>query len=339
MHVRPIVNKIEWEQFLQSQEFTPFVQSEKYINFYQSLQEQGFILGMYESDTLVGGSVVVTTHAKRGNFLYLPYGPILPQQKMESWLSVLLEFLVHYAKKNQYDFIRMSPFLDDNQVHRALFSSLGFRPAPMHVLAENTWILDITTSEEILLKNMNKNHRNLIRRSEKEGVIVQKNNQMNTLKNLDQMLNTTAQRNNFKRFSQDYIEKEFKSFLPNNVELFESYLPDGRVDSSAIIMFYGNMAAYRHSASLHLDKRFPTSYLLQWRVIQEAKRRGMSYYNFWGIAPESASVDHPFFGITHFKKGFGGFKKDLLHCQDYVVNKKYWINWTIETFRRFNRGF
>ncbi len=339
MHVREIKNRIEWETFLAQQKFTPFVQSAKYIDFYHGLKETGFIVGVYENEKLLGGSVVVTTHAKRGDFLYLPYGPVLPQEGKKQALEGLMAFLNQYAQQNSFVFIRVSPFLDDTEQNKEFFQEVGFRPAPMHVLAENTWILDITSSEDALLKSMNKNHRNLIHRSEKEGVLVTQSQNPENLVSLDGLLNITAQRHNFKRFSQKYIEEEFKNFLPNNVSYFESFLPDGRLDSAAVIMFYGNMAAYRHSASLNLDKRLPTSYLLQWRVIQEAKKRGLQYYNFWGIAPRNAVKTHPFSGITHFKKGFGGFSKDLLHCQDYPVSKKYWINWTIETFRRRKRGF
>ncbi len=121
--------------------------------------------------------------------------------------------------------------------------------------------------------------------------------------------------------------------------LLLGYLPDGTLDSGAVIMSYGTMACYRHGASLGLDKRVPTSYLVQWRAIQEAKRRGCHWYNLWGVAPEGSSKKHPFFGITHFKKGFGGVQKDLLHCQDLPLRPGYWVNWTIETIRRMKRGF
>jgi peptidoglycan pentaglycine glycine transferase (the first glycine) len=339
MFVKIVNNVSDWENFLKTQEFTPFVQSSKYIDFYTSLQEKGFILGIFEGEKLIGGSVVVTTHAKRGNFLYLPYGPILPQKQREQSLKVLVEYLKKYGKENAFDFVRVSPFLDDTLENKQLFLKNNFQPAPMHVLAENTWMLDITDDEETLLKNMNKNHRNLIRRCEREGVVIKKSTDINSLKNLSELLDTTAKRHNFIRFSDHYIESEFQAFLPSNVMLFEAFLPDGSLDGAAVILFYGNMAAYRHSASLNINSKLPSSYLLQWHVIQEAKKRGIQWYNFWGIAPETASKEHPFFGITHFKKGFGGQKKDLLHCQDLPLSKKYWFNWIIESIRRIKRGF
>jgi len=328
-----------WTQFVEKQELTVFVQSPQYGNFYKGLGEKFFILGILKEGELVGGSLVVTTHARRGNFLYLPYGPFLPKENSKEALHLFTEHLKKYAKKHTYSFIRVSPFLEENSENLELFKSCKYRPAPMHVLAETTWILNIQGSEEMLLKNMNKNHRNLIRRCQREGVLITKSKDIKDLKGLDEMLEVTAKRHNFVKFSHTYIASEFSSFLPDNTMLFEARLPDGRLDGAAIIMFYGNMACYRHSASLGLDNKLPSSYLLQWEVIKEAQKRGIHWYNFWGIAPPTVNSKHPFFGITHFKKGFGGEIRNILHCQDFVVSKKYYLNWIIEQFRKRKRGF
>ena len=65
----------------------------------------------------------------------------------------------------------------------------------------------------------------------------------------------------------------------------------------------------------------------------------MTLYNFWGIAPETASKDHPFFGITHYKKGFGGYQRDIVHCHDIVLSSRYYLTWIVETIRSKKRGF
>ena len=186
---------------------------------------------------------------------------------------------------------------------------------------------------------MKKNHRNLIRRCEREGVIVQKKH-AEGLNTLHKLLDETAKRLKFHRFSRKYINDEFEIFNKHNQALiFEATLPDGTIDASAIIMFYGNMAVYRHSASLNTNKKVPSSYLVQWEVIKEAKKRGMTWYNFWGVEPPHAKKTHPFAGIGHFKRGFGGEQKDLLHCHDLPLTPKYWLNWLVETIRKYKRGF
>lgn len=344
MEIREITNKERWDDFLNNQLYTIFVQSSSYANFFKAMGENTWFFGIFEKDKLLGGSLVASTHAKRGDFLFLPYGPIFDQkmsyEKTQELLKTFFDYLKNFAKEKKYDFIRVSPFIEDTKENKKLFTKLGFLSSPMHILAENTWILDITKSEEVLLMDMKKNHRNLIRRCEKKGVKIKKERNIDGLKEFNKIHDETAKRHNFHRFSDKYVEKEFKEFSKNDQSLiFKSFLPDGRLDSSSIIMFYGNMAAYRHSGSLSLDNKLPTSYLLQWEAIKEAKKRGIKYYNFWGVAPENSKKKHPFRGITHFKKGFGGFSLDLIHCMDLKINNKYYLTWIIEYIRKIKRGF
>ncbi len=339
MEIKEIKNKEEWEKFVLAQSFTLFVQSSKYGEFYEKMGEKFWIFGLYENNVLIGGSLVVSVHARRGNFLFIPYGPIMNVQ-MENNLKNFIDFIKDFAKRNKYDFVRISPFLDDNEINRNIFKQAGLRPAPIHILAETTWILKLDKSEEEILADMNKNHRNLIRRCEKEGVIIEQINNKEAVDEFNHLHDVTAKRHNFHRFSSEYIKNEFLSFSDSDQTcVFHAYLSDKNLDSSAIIIMYGNMAAYRHGASLNLVRQVPTSYLLQWQVIKEAKKRGLKYYNFWGIAPENAPDTHPFKGITHFKKGFGGFQKDLLPCHDLPITWCYKINWLIEILRSKKRGF
>jgi peptidoglycan pentaglycine glycine transferase (the first glycine) len=337
--VRPI-DKEEWDTFVLSQKYTVFVQSSNYGTFYKSTGEDSWLFGIYDhKHRLVGGSLVVSVHAKRGSFLYLPYGPIIDFTKtdmVDTWMSHIRQF----AKEQRYDFVRMSPMVESDHALESSLRSYGYRPSPMHVLAEESWILDITQSEQELFRQMKKNHRNLIHRCKREGVRITMSGTIHGLQDLDEALTATAQRLDFVRFSQEYIVKEFQAFAEQgNALLFRAYLPDGVLDSIAVFIVYGNMMVYRHSASYGNNKKLPTSYLLQWYAIQEAKRRGVRWYNFWGVEPRGAKKSHPFSGIGHFKRGFGGFQRDLLHCHDLPLTRTYWINWCIETLRKHKRGF
>ena len=63
----------------------------------------------------------------------------------------------------------------------------------------------------------------------------------------------------------------------------------------------------------------------------------MKRYNFWGVAPEDQK-DHRFYGLSVFKRGFGGQDVDYLHAMDLVVNRPlYLINSIIENLRKRTR--
>jgi lipid II:glycine glycyltransferase (peptidoglycan interpeptide bridge formation enzyme) len=78
--------------------------------------------------------------------------------------------------------------------------------------------------------------------------------------------------------------------------------------------------------------------VLQWAASRDAKKRGMQVYNFWGIAPEN-NPNHPWRGITLFKKGFGGRNIEYIHAQDLAVSPLYIIPRTIEMVRRVVKGY
>lgn len=329
----------QWDEFVRAQPVTPFVQAPQYGAFYESLGEQSWILGVFDEGELVGGSLIVSTHAKRGNFLYLPYGPLFAPQASGKAKDVLLGEIQQLARAEKMDFVRISPAATVESGTQQWLQTHGYRPAPIHVLAENSWLLSLKQNEEEILGGMKKNHRNLIRRCEREGVSVAIDTTGEQLEVLHELLDETEKRHNFTRFSRTYINTEFSLFAQKGeAALFIARLPDGRVDSAAIIMFYGSMAVYRHSGSYNLDKKVPTSYAIQWKVIQEAKNRGMMWYNFWGVNPAD-EPQHPFAGIGHFKRGFGGEQVDFVHCHDLPLTWKYWVNYLVETVRAKKRGF
>lgn len=64
---------------------------------------------------------------------------------------------------------------------------------------------------------------------------------------------------------------------------------------------------YLHGASGNQMRELKATHALQDFVIRDAIDVGMSSYDFWGVAPVGASKNHPWAGITEFKKAFGGY--------------------------------
>ena len=60
----------------------------------------------------------------------------------------------------------------------------------------------------------------------------------------------------------------------------------------------------------------------------------MTRYNFWGVSP-AENRNHRFYGISIFKRGFGGKDFEYLHAQDLVISySKYIVNYVVETARK-----
>jgi len=191
---------------------------------------------------------------------------------------------------------------------------------------------------------MRKTTRYLIRQAQKnKDIEIIQSNQIDDVEIFNKLYQETVDRHHFVPFSFDYLKNEFSAFSKDNrVTIFLGKYKN-EIVSSGIFIFWQNIGFYHHGASSLRYPKIPVSYLLQWEAIKEAKKRGCKIYNFWGIAPITSDLrpqnsDHPWAGLTLFKMGFGGYKKEYVKTQDFPLSKKYWLNYIIEKLRKTKRG-
>jgi len=343
MIVKEIKDKKIWQDFLCLVKEKTFLQSWNWGEFQKNVGNKIWRLGIYDEGDLVLGSLVVLINAKRGAFLFLPHGPVIKEGKQgfkKEGLKILLAELKKISEKEKPVFIRISSAWKRNRNNKEVFEYFGFRKAPIHIHPEETWELDIRPSERDLLMNMRKTTRYLIKKGEKDGHLeILQSHEIKDINVFNELYAKVVSRHHFVPFSLDYISKEFSLFnSDNHISVFLGKY-NKEVVSSAIVLFWQGIAFYHHGASSLKYPKAPVSYLLQWEAIKEAKKRGCNSYNFWGIAPEGSSRNHPWVGLTLFKKGFGGYGKKYVETQDLILSQKYWINWIIEKARKKKRGF
>jgi len=342
MEIKEVTNKEQWEKFILSKNPDTFLQSWNWGEINKNTGDKIWRIGIFHDGHLDLAALTIKITAKRGSFLFVPHGPIMQNDKIkdkdEKLMNVFFDHLKQMGKQEKVDFIRISPILENAVENIAIFKYAGFRNAPVHMMhPEMTWLLDISKNEEEILGGMRKTHRNLIRRAEKDGVTITQATEEKHLKAFYDIHMETVRRHKFVPFSYDYIKKEVESFKKDGqIAIFSATLSN-EIISSAIIVFYGKEAFYHHGASSSKYSRIPASYLMLWNAISEAKKRGCAIFNFYGIVENKPN--HPWSGLSKFKQGFGGYKKEFVHCQDYIIRKKYIINYLVESARKLKRGY
>ncbi len=348
MEIKEIQNREEWENFLLERTEKTFLQSFDWGEVCaQGAPASGgniWRFGVYSDGNLVAVAFINNVIAKRGTFLFIPHGPIMMESLPISDKKMILELMViqlnDIAKKESASFIRVSPLLFDIQENKDLFLDLGFRNAPMHSSSyEATWKLDIYPPEEELLASMRKTTRYLIKKvSENPDVVIEKSTNIKDLEIYQKLNKEVSKRQKFVPFSDEFIKNEFTTFTKNKeaILLFGKYKDE--VVAGAIIIFWSGIAFYHQAASVNKFSKLSIPYLLQWEAIKEAKNRGCKTYDFWGFTDPEKFPKHPWAGPTLFKMGFGGYKQEYIKTQDFIISKKYWINYIIEKFRKFKRG-
>ena len=278
--------------------------------------------------------LAIIKDAKRGRFLEIPCGPILDYQNRNE-LELAMAEIYRYAKQNNCVFVRFRPNLEETPENRTLIESLPSLSASYFLHAENTIFVNLTQSEEDLLKNMRRQTRYEVRRSEKLNFKVEKSNTPEILREFHQIQAETAKRQGFIPPRRKDLNAYAKAF-GSDLQIYRATL-DGKPVAYGLVLTDALEGDYFEAASTELNYKFPGAYALQWYVMKDLKKQGKLRYNLWGIAP-AGQKNHKFAGVTTFKTGFGGEKFDYLHAHDLPVKKlHYGLIRLVEDARRKKR--
>lgn len=300
--------------------------------------------------------LMIVKNAKRGRYLEIPGGPLLDWHNLEL-VSHVFQLVRATAQREKCVFVRLRPQLEKSDQNLQLLQAQGLAPAPMHLHAEHTVILDLTQSEEEILKNMRRQTRYEVRRAEKQGITVEWSNSEAIFREFAGVQAATAAR-------QHFIPPDFKTLLAerqafgDQARLYVAYAPaqnpatqnsepvnpetqnsdsQKRPIAYGLILISGSEAEYFEAASTDLNRKLPGAYALQWQVIKDLKALKIKRYNLWGIAPPD-SPNHRYAGVTTFKTGFGGTTVEFVPAHDLIISRlRYQVNLIIETIRKKRR--
>lgn len=342
MIVKEIHNKDQWENFLEQIQEKTFCQSWNWGEFQIAQGFKIWRLGVFENEILQAVALVIKIKAKRGTHLLIQHGPAVKSKKTEDKEVVLKLFIKELeviGKKEKAVFIRMNPLWNDNLENREILKQIGLKNASMHANAyEATWKLDISKTEQDLLREMRKTTRYLIRQAEKNPEITIKISQDQKDLSAYQNLNReVALRQKFTPFSDNYIENEFKIFIRDNQALLFFGKYKGEIVAGALIIFWQGIGFYHQAGSLSKYAKLSIPYLLQWEAIKEAQKRGCKVYDFWGFIDPKKNPEHPWAGPTAFKMGYGGEAFQYICTQDYILSPLYWLTCLFEKIRKIKR--
>lgn len=333
LEIKTVEDKDEWESFLAARAEASFLQSWYWGDLYETLGKKIQRSGFYKGSKLLGVMLSIVEEAKRARYLTVPGGPIINWEDEEA-IHAFRNEIRRIAKERGCSFVRVRPQLEATDFSKKLFADLDFRPAPIHLHAELTSQLNIEKPEEEILAGMRKTTRYEIKKAVKARVIIKTTNSPESIRKFYEVQLQTAGRQGFTPFSYRFIHEQFKVFVEANKSLLYGAEFDGKILAQAMIIFYGREAVYHYGASTEEGRKYPGAYLIQWEAIKEAKRRGMKKYNFWGVS-DPRDKNHRFYGISIFKRGFGGKDFEYLHAQDLIIDyPRYVLNYVIETIRK-----
>ena len=231
MKIKIINDKKTWKKFFEENNSPSFLHSWEWGEFQEKQGSKITRLGIYDENNLFAIVFVIKIRSKRGNFLFIPHGPIIGiknkelrimnyELRIKNVISILVNYLTETAKKERFDFIRISPILLDTQENKNTFEKLGFKNAPIYMHAERIWQLTLNLPEDKLLEQMRKSTRYSINRAIRENVVIEKRTDQKAINDFLEIYKETVFREQFVPFSRKFIQDEFQTFKQNNNAIF-----------------------------------------------------------------------------------------------------------------------
>lgn len=311
-----------------------------------------WIIGLFDGENgkeaLIGGGLVLRRGLGMGKcWLYCPKGPILAYQssaKAGEMLAAWITAVDELAKTEKAVFLRVEPGLiqegPDEMGVKIDFNwrKVGFVGAHAHYQPEHTVMVDLAPTEEQILAKMKPKGRYNIKLAEKKGVEVVIAGDEGGISleegivGFHELLLETTTRDKFGGHPAGYYLNMLKELGSESAKLYLARF-EGEIIAGVLVTFFGDLAIYYFGASGNKHRNLMSPYLLQWKAMQEAKRRGCKWYDFLGTAPLIEVADgeftydakHSWAGVTEFKLKFGGKKVDFYPGAEKVYDGLFYL--------------
>ena len=238
------------------------------------------------------------------------------EELFRSWLQSVRS---HAASTDA--FVRVEPGVEQGTQNALMYTRvlerLGAMPASRNPSPQHTHIVDCSLSDEELMKDMHPKTRYNIRLSLKKGVVVKCDTSPEALERFLLLHHETTSRQGFSGHHDAYYRTMRDTLAPSGMlELFVAE-HEGQALAGALVAFTPTRATYLHGASTSEKRELMAPHALHIDIIRAARERGCSEYDFWGVAPPDAGPEHPWAGVSRFKRGFGG--RDVSYLPAYDV--------------------
>ncbi len=319
-------------------------QSVDWQNLQNSLGHEAFFIEKNKEKVLLikkflpfGKSFIEIPRAKFTKNIWSEIKKIAHQQK-----AIFIR--ISYNEKNLPDFLQKENIKITNAHH----------------FPELTLMIDLSLSIEDIFNQMKPQGRQHIRKAEKEKVeIIEVGNKENKEKNLNLQKKTIEEFKKSKALSEPFFEigetkdlldikyvKAFEKILSettkrqgfsgHNIYFYKKLLKlfnndafmllakhNNQIIAGGIFVYSGDTLIYLYGASSNNYRNLQAPTLLQWKAIEKGKERGQKYYDFLGIASEN-DKNHPWFGVSRFKRKFGGFETKY-PVEVEIILSKFWF--------------
>ncbi|MCL5784351.1 MAG: peptidoglycan bridge formation glycyltransferase FemA/FemB family protein [Patescibacteria group bacterium] len=252
---------------------------------------------------------------------YLPKGPFPTLE--------LAQALTQIGQEHHCAFIKIEPDIEVSSTeNQQLQVASSFKTSPKPLFTKHNFVLDLTQSEEEILKQMHPKTRYNIKVAQKHGVIVEERTDDQAFQIYLKLYFETTKRQGYLGHNPTYHQKVWqtlkKAGMARILLAFYQQIP-----LNAWMMFnFKDTLYYPYGGSSVEYKNVMAPNLVAWEAIKMGKKMGLKKFDLWGALGPQASPKDPWQGFHRFKSGLGGKLVEYIGSFDLVFNKPLYLAFT-----------
>lgn len=303
--------------------------------------------GLFKNDLLVDGFQLTIHPIPHTSWTigYLPKGNIPTKETLAE--------LEEIGKEEKCIFIQTEPnviketkILRDKDIEEKskslnilLSQYPNIYPSAHPLFTKYTFILDITKSEDELLKNMHPKARYNIRVAQRHNVEIIEDNSDKAFEEYLYLTEETTKRQGFFAHSQKYHRLQWqtlrhqisvlshqssaKNGKPTTDELSSHLLLakyQEKVLAAWILFVFKDTLYYPYGASSNEHREVMASNLIMWEAIKFGKKLGLKKFDMWGALGADPDPKDPWMGFHDFKRKYGSTHVEFVGSYDLIIN-------------------
>lgn len=248
---------------------------------------------------------------------YLPKGN-LPTKEV-------LNELLRIGKENNCIFIQLEPNILKSSGQK-LPTSKHLQPSAHPLFTKYTFLLDLTRTEEDLLKNMHSKTRYNIKVAQKYHVEVKEDNSIYAFERYLSLTEETTTRQKFYAHSQNYHQLMWETLKSKELvygelsaHLFTATYKK-EILTAWILFVFKDSLYYPYGASTSTHREVMANNLIMWEAIKYGKKLKLKKFDMWGALSETPDSNDPWFGFHRFKNGYGPEHVEFIGSFDLIIN-------------------
>jgi lipid II:glycine glycyltransferase (peptidoglycan interpeptide bridge formation enzyme) len=308
------------------------VQTWEWGEFQKSQGHSIFRYGVFDNDKIISGYTVSFHKVPKTKY---SIGTLLRGPAVD---EVMLKTIKKISLSQNAIFVKFEPDVSKTDSDMQ-FSNLVV--SPKVAFYPNTFLIDLTQSEEKLLENMHSKTRYNIRVANRYGVEIKEETNDKGFEIYLKLLFDTTKRQGFYLHSLQYHRDLWKILKKTDIPhiMLASY--QGKVLSSFMLFHQKDQLFYPYGASLDINREVMAPTLLMWESIKLGQKMKCKKFDMWGCLGPDAKEGENGFGFHRFKQGFNGELFQYVGTYDYVINPALYklynivdkVRWTLLRFK------